>query len=138
MTQANVQLVQVLFGAWNAGDMDAFREGYDPDAIMRAVEGWPEPGPWVGREAIMRQWKHMREAWDADKVEAVGDIIGIGDRVAVRYIWHGRGHGPESRLEFTTVCTVRKRKIVYQEFFWDHADALEAVGLAEQDAHADS
>ena len=24
------------------------------------------------------------------------------------------------------------------EYFWDHAGALEAVGLSEQDAHADS
>jgi len=26
---------------------------------------------------------------------------------------------------------VRKGKIVYQEFFWDHAEALEALGLSE-------
>ena len=24
------------------------------------------------------------------------------------------------------------------EFLWDHAEALEAVGLSEQDAHADT
>jgi ketosteroid isomerase-like protein len=38
----------------------------------------------------------------------------------------------------TQIITVRKGKIVYQEFYWDHAEALEAVGLSEQDAHADS
>jgi predicted lipid-binding transport protein (Tim44 family) len=31
--------------AWNAGDMDGLRELYDPDVIMRAPKGWPEPGP---------------------------------------------------------------------------------------------
>jgi hypothetical protein len=31
---------------------------------------------------------------------------------------------------------VRKGRIVYQEFFWDHAEALEAVGLSEQAASA--
>jgi hypothetical protein len=41
-------------------------------------------------------------------------------------------------LEATCVFTVRKGKIVYQEYFWNHAEALEAVGLSEQDAHADS
>jgi ketosteroid isomerase-like protein len=130
MSQENAHLFRSLFEAWNAGDMDAFGEGYDPGAIMRAVEGWPEPGPWVGREAIMRQWEQMREAWDADKAEIVGDIIGIGDRVAVRYVWHGSGHGPEWKLEFTTICTVRKGKVVYQEFFWDHAEAMEALGAS--------
>ena len=43
-----------------------------------------------------------------------------------------------SNMEMTSVYTVRKGRIVYQEFFWDHAEALEAVGLSEQDAHADS
>jgi hypothetical protein len=38
----------------------------------------------------------------------------------------------------TTVYTVRQRKVLRQEFFWDYAEALEAVDLSEQDAHADS
>jgi hypothetical protein len=33
---------------------------------------------------------------------------------------------------------VRNGKTILVEFFWDHAEALEAVGLSEQDAHADS
>jgi hypothetical protein len=36
------------------------------------------------------------------------------------------------------IFTVRKGRIVYQEFVWDHAEALEILGLSEQDAHADS
>jgi ketosteroid isomerase-like protein len=40
-------------------------------------------------------------------------------------------------LEITNVMTMRKGRIVYQEFFWDHAEALETLGLSEQDAHAD-
>jgi hypothetical protein len=43
-----------------------------------------------------------------------------------------------SFVELTGVYTVRERKIFGLEFFWDHAAALEAVGLSEQDAHADS
>jgi hypothetical protein len=27
--------------------------------------------------------------------------------------------------------TVRRGKIAYHEFFWDHAEALEAAGLSE-------
>ena len=32
-------------------------------------------------------------------------------------------------MEGTIVFTMRKGRIFYQEFFWDHAEALEAVGL---------
>jgi ketosteroid isomerase-like protein len=138
MSQENVKIVRALFDAWNAGDMDALRESYDPGIILRTLEGWPEPGPFVGREAVMRWWEQIRETWDADAIELISDFIDAGDRVAVRLIWHGTGHGPEMNMEMTQVATVRKGKILGTEFFWDHAEALEAVGLSEQDAHADS
>ena len=66
MSQENVEIVRAGFERWNAGDMDAFRELLDPDMILRNPEGWPEPGPFVGREAVIRQWKQQRETWDAD------------------------------------------------------------------------
>jgi ketosteroid isomerase-like protein len=68
----------------------------------------------------------------------VSDFVHAADRVAARFIWRGAGHGPEADLEMTVVWTVRKGKIIYQEAFWDHAEALEAAGLSEQDAHAES
>jgi ketosteroid isomerase-like protein len=91
-----------------------------------------------GREAVMRQWEEQREIWDADAVEPISDFIESADRVVVRFIWHGVGDGPESNMKMTGVFTVRKARLFHAEFFWDHADALEAVGLSEQDAHADS
>jgi ketosteroid isomerase-like protein len=138
MSQENVDVVRAAYEAWNAGDMDAWADFFAPDVISRPPEGWPEPGPFVGREAFVRWCEQLRETWDADALEPIGDFIDIGDRVAVRQIWRGAGSGPEANLEMTWVGTVRKGKIVFVEFFWDHAEALEAVGLSEQDAHADS
>jgi ketosteroid isomerase-like protein len=137
MSQENVEIVRAAFEAWNAGDWDGYREQYDPDVIVRAPEGWPEPGPFVGQESLMRQLKQMRETWDADALEVIS-ATDVAGRVVARFIWRSVGHGPESNIELTSLSTVRKGKIVYQEFFWDHAEALEAVGLSEQDAHADS
>jgi ketosteroid isomerase-like protein len=138
MSQENVEIAKAAFEAWNAGDMDAFRELLAPDVVMRLPEGWPEPGPYAGREAVMRQVEQQRETWDADAFELITDFIGAADRVVVRFIWRGAGHGPELNLEATGVYTVRKGKVLAIEHFWDHAEALEAVGLSEQDAHADS
>jgi ketosteroid isomerase-like protein len=131
MSQENIEIAQATFEAWNAGDMDALRELYDPDAIMRTPEGWPEPGPYVGRDAIMRQFEQVRETWTSDALEAIGDFIDAADRVVVRHIYRGAGHGPESNMELTVVFTIRKRRVFYQEFFWDYAEALEVLGLAE-------
>jgi ketosteroid isomerase-like protein len=136
MSQENVEIVRTFFEVWNAGDMDAFRELYDPDVIVRTVKDWPEPGPHVGREAVMRFHEQLRDTWDANTLVPIGDFIDAGDRVAVRYIWRGIGRGPESNMELTLVLTVRNGRVVFQEFFWDHAEALETLGLSEQDAHS--
>jgi hypothetical protein len=42
-----------------------------------------------------------------------------------------RGTGPGMNMEMTTVYMVRNGRIVCQEFFWDHPEALEILGLAE-------
>jgi ketosteroid isomerase-like protein len=138
MSQENVEIVRAAVEAWNAGDMDAVRESFDPEIVTRTPEGWPEPGPFVGREAAMRQYQQLRGTYEDELIELVGDFVGVGDRVAVRLIWRGVGRGPESNLEWTCVYTVRKGKILNIDYFWDHAEALEVVGLSEQDAHADS
>jgi len=130
MSKENVEVARAVFAAWNTGDMDALRELYDPDVIVRMAENWPEPGPYVGREAVMRQWGQIRDAWDSDALEPIGDFIDAADRVVVRHSYRGAGHGPESNMELTVVFTVRKRRVFYQEFFWDHAEALETLGLA--------
>ena len=137
MSRENVEVVRAVFEAWNAGNMDAVCELFDPDVIVRPAEGWPEPGPFVGREAVMRSLTQLREAWDADALEAIS-VIDAGDRVVVRQLWHGVGQGPDMNMQLTNVYTVRNGKIFGLEFFWDHAAALEALGLSEQDAHAES
>jgi ketosteroid isomerase-like protein len=104
MSQQNVEVVRALFEAWNARDMDAFRELYDPEAIMRMAQDWPEPGPYFGRAAIMREFEQLRQTWGSDAAEPIGDFI----------VW-----------------TVRKGRILAAEYFHEYAEALEAVGLRE-------
>jgi ketosteroid isomerase-like protein len=131
MSQENVEVVKAAYGAWNAGDMEALRGLYHPDIIMRPPERWPEPGPFAGREAVMRELVQLRETWDADALVVISDFIEAADRVVVKQIWRGAGRGPESNMEMTGVYTVRKGRIFSLEFFWDHAEALEAAGLQE-------
>ena len=138
MSQENVEVVRAALAAWNVRDMEAVRALLDPNAILRPPEGWPEPGPYVGQRAVMREWAQVRETWRADAVEPISDLVHAADRVAVRVIWRTAGRGPESNIELTVVWTTSKGRITVIEYFWDHAVALETLGLSEQDAHADS
>ena len=131
MSQENVELTRAFFEAWNAGDMNAVRESYDPHVVVRYAEGWPEGSePITGREAVMRGWEQQREAFDADTLELI-EIVDLGDRVVARSIWRAVGSGPDLNIEVTSVTTVRKGKTTLVEFFWDHAEALETLGLSE-------
>jgi ketosteroid isomerase-like protein len=102
VSEENIELVRAVFETWNAQDLDALRELYDPTITVRVAEDWPEPGPFVGRDAVIRQGEQLRETWDDVTLEPIGDFIDVGDRVAVRHVWRVAGRGPESSsLEFT-------------------------------------
>jgi ketosteroid isomerase-like protein len=131
MSQDNIEIVKAAFEAWRAGDTDALGDAFDPQVIVRLTEDFPESEPLVGRDAAMRQWAEMRSIWELDGLDT--DFVGVGNRVLVKFTWRemvGRG--------VTVLYTLRDRRIESIEAFWDHAKALEAVGLSEQDAHADS
>jgi ketosteroid isomerase-like protein len=131
MSQDNVEIVRTYFKLWNAGDMEGVRELHDPDAVMEATPDWPEPGPFVGHDAVMQQLNRVRAAFDSDSVEFLSDLAAVGDRVIVRTGWHGFGRGPQSDMAWTNVITIRDGRIINVQYFWDHAEALEAVGLRQ-------
>ena len=131
MSQENVEIVRSYFKVWNAGDMEGVRELYDPDAVMVVETDWPEPGPFVGRDAVMQQLSKARDAFDSDWAEIVGELVAVDDRVIVRSVWHGVGSGPQSDIEWTNVFTIRDGRFLKVQYLWDHAEALEAAGLRE-------
>jgi ketosteroid isomerase-like protein len=139
MSQENVAVVRRAFEAWNAGDTVALYGLLDPSMVLRNPKGWPEPGPLAGRQAILRQVEQLGETAHAGSLRAVTDFIDAGDRVVVRFIWSGAGHGPEPDVEATGIYALHGGRIVYMEYFWDHAEALEAVRRrSEQGARAES
>jgi ketosteroid isomerase-like protein len=131
MSQESVEIVRAVYEAWNDGDMRAVLEACDQDIIMRSPEDWPEAGPFIGREAVVREFERLRETFDMDWQELISEPIDIGDRVVVRTVWHGVGQGPELKQESTVVFTVRDGQVFHIEFFSDHAKALATLGLPE-------
>jgi ketosteroid isomerase-like protein len=134
MSRENVEVVRGAVDAWNARDMDRLATFYDPDVVVRPLPDWPDAPPevTVGRDELMRAFAQIREPWDAtDVLEILGDLVTVGDRVIVRHRWKAEGHGPPMSMELTYVHAVRNGRIVEIEIFWDHTEALEAVGLRE-------
>ena len=82
MSQENVEVVRTYFEFWNAGDMEGVRELYHSDAVMQAMPDWPEPGPFVGRDAVVEQLSRVRAAFDRDSVEFLRDPVAVAARAS--------------------------------------------------------
>ena len=104
----------------------------DPGVVWHHLEGWPEPGPSVGRDAVLREVEKLREAWqEGDSLKLVGDFVDAGDRVLVSAVWRGSGSGPDAAMEFTYLFTLREGRIITIQMHWNHDEAFEAGGLSE-------
>ena len=138
MSQENVEIVKAVIEAVNRGDLDAaFQDaapGFELD-FSRAV------GPWrgvFGFDQARRVTEEIREIWESARLEPQ-EFIEAGDLVVVPGTQHVKGRGGiEVVARATFVWTIRNGAIERMVMYQEKEDALEAVGLSEQDAHADS
>jgi ketosteroid isomerase-like protein len=130
MSQENVEIVREAFGYWERSDLNAFMDLFAEDAVLRADENWPER-VYYGKDAVRSFHEGLVETIGRDAV--IEDLIDAGDRVVMRARshWTGEQSGIETDVQFTQVLTFRKGKVVLDEYFWDHQEALEAAGLTE-------
>ena len=138
MSQENVEIVKAQIDAYNREDSDAFFKdaapGFELD-FSRAL------GPWrgvFGLDQIRRVMGEYLETWESAWLEP-HEFIEAGDLVVVPSTLHLKGRGGiEVRASATMVWTIRNGAIERVTMYQERQDALEAVGLSEQDAHAES
>ena len=130
MSEENVELVQKSWESFNRGDLDGFLENVDEHIVIRSAEGWPEP-VYYGKDAVRSFAAGFADAVGGDSV--VEDAVDAVDRVVVRIRTHytGEQSGLEGDVESSQVVTFRNGSVILVEYFWDHAEALEAAGLSE-------
>jgi ketosteroid isomerase-like protein len=138
MSQENVEVVNANIDAFNREDWDVFFKdaapGFELD-LSRAV------GPWrgvFGLDQSRRVVVEFRETWESARLEP-HEFIEAGDLVVVPLTMHGKGReGIEITASTTWVWTIRDGAIGRVSMYQERQEALEAAGLSEQDAYADS
>jgi ketosteroid isomerase-like protein len=107
------------------------------------VPALPGAGVYFGYDSFRRACERYLEAW-AEAVTKIEAIRAVGDRVVARVRYGGVGQGGGAHVvgpvSTTTgaVFEFRNGRILRALQFVSYGEALEAVGLSEQDAHADS
>jgi len=141
MSQENVEIVRRMSELLSGGDWEGMAEVVDPDVELHGTVGGLEEGHFSrGVDPIRQRFDaELNEVWDEHRIEPVR-FIDAGEQVVV--IQHeyqrGKGSGVEIEIDTASVFDVRGGRVVRIQPYMDHAEALEAVGLSEQDAHADS
>ena len=137
MSHENVEIVKASIDSYNREDLDAaFKDaapGFEVD-FSRAL------GPWrgvFGLDQIRRVVREFGETWESARTEP-HEFIEAGDLVVVPATQHLKGRGGiEVVVSATFVLTIRNGAIERIVMYQDKEDALEAVGLSEQDTRAD-
>jgi ketosteroid isomerase-like protein len=136
MSQENVEIVKAVYRGWNERGVDGMQTFLHDD-----LEYLPaEEGEIIhGRDPLRRYWEAFLEAWDEFDMRPT-EFLDSGDRVfnGVAINGRGRGSGVEVAMEFWQVWLIRGDRAARCEEYLNRGEALEAVGLSEQDAHADS
>ena len=139
MSQENVEIVKAAIDAFNRRDLVAGTRDNDPNVVVdwsrsRGVEA----GIYSGRAAVRDFWNTFIQMFDWVAVYP-DEFIQRGEHVVVpnRTAFWGRD-GVEVEAHSALVVTLRNGRILEWRLYQERAEALEAVGLSEQGAHADS
>ena len=138
MSQETAEVVRRGIDAFNRRDWDAALKDLAQDFVLdfSRVTG-PLQGVF-GRDQVRSFWDEFVGAWESVRIEA-DEFIQASEQVVVPVTGYMRGRdGIEVIARRTWVYTIREGAIVRFCQYQDLQAALEAVGLSEQDAHADS
>jgi ketosteroid isomerase-like protein len=135
MSEESVEIVRRVYEHWDRGDYASVALFMTPDvefARYGAALGSLQ-GEWRGFDEIRTALAEYLTAWE-DIRNTPDDIIDLGgDRVLVldRQTGRGKTSGVAAEHEMASLFTLRERKIVRIEAYWDRAEALKAAGLSE-------
>jgi ketosteroid isomerase-like protein len=139
MSRENVEVVRDVILAFNRRDFEAMQALNHPDVqVDWSASRGLEAGVYRGWEEVARFYQTFFETFQEVEIEP-DRFIESGDSVVVPNRSQSRGRdGIEAPARSTLVFKVRRGRVARVCLYQETHEALEAVGLSEQDAHADS
>ena len=132
---ATWRAVRLAVEAYNRRDLDAYQIACHPDFEIFPARVWIESGLvepcYRGPEGFREYVAIWDEVWGTDSFIRPVELIDMGERIVMltQAPMRARASGVPLTEEFATVSTLKDGTVIRQEEYWDHAEALEAVGL---------
>lgn len=140
MSKENVEIVKAMNAAFMAGEYFEALRALDPEIEWQGTKGGlDEHMVYRGHEEVIKGFADNLMTWerltlDYERYIDAGDCV----VVFVHEVARGLESGAEVETDTAVVFRIENDRIVQARGYMDRAEALEAVGLSEQDVHADS
>ena len=152
MSQENVEIIRRIYTALDLSvpgsvgttplPREQIKDLVSPEIEWQGPREFPDLAETVyGYDGMARYAAKIAEALDDYRMVPERFIDAGGDHVLVfsREGGRGKGSGAEVQTHLTAhLWTLKDGKAVRMQSYWERADALQAVGLSEQDAQAGS
>ena len=130
MSRERVERILDGYRLFNEGQFDEALEGFPDDIEWVALDMFPEPGPFHGKDGVRRFWETWRETFQRFEIEVI-QVHDLDDHVVVIMRVHGTGRDSGASVDspaFPSVWTWRGEKIARMEMFTSEDSAAAAIG----------
>ena len=147
MSQENVERARGVIEDFNTGEGEFDSQGtltklpdeevFDPEVEWDASESpiLDLSGVYRGIEGVRLYWRTWVAAWEMRHFDF--EVLDAGDRVVALFnhqVMRGRSTGIDVVVpKYAAVMTIRDGLVVHWKLYMSQSEALEAVGLSEQD-----
>jgi ketosteroid isomerase-like protein len=127
--------VRLASEAYNRRDVDAVVIGYHPEVEYHPARSWVEAGffepCYHGREGYREYVAITAEVFGAEVHFKPVELVDLGERIVVlaSVPMRAQASGVPLTEAFAYVWTVEDGRVARLQEYYDHAEALEAVGL---------
>jgi ketosteroid isomerase-like protein len=142
MSQQNVEIVRRLIEgghqALSQGNYTPWLESVDPEIEVEAALGGDLDGTYRGLPDLAQMLEAFWGEFEDARTE-IEECFPAGDHVVLGVRFYGRGKSSGVEIDWPAwhVWTLRDGKAVHWRLIRTKREALEAVGLSDQKAHAD-
>ena len=141
MSHENLEIVREHFADTNARRFNAALRAYDPNVELLVSEDVAvDPGVYRGVDAVAEWFGSWFRTFASNYRMELVELLPVNDAVvaAVDHRGVGRRSGAEVTTRYYNAYWIRENLIVRLAVFRERSAALDAAGLSEQGAHADS
>jgi ketosteroid isomerase-like protein len=137
MSKENVEVLRTAYAKGAAQGVEGILELATEDLVWISDPRFPGGGTHMGKENV-RRW--LNTIWIYEEISIdVEEIIDLDDKALGITRWHAVPRdAPKVDWLWCHLVSFRGGLVRQAQSFLDKESALEAAGLAERDAHADS